>query len=405
MPDVVTLPTSSNLLSTSVGILPFADAANAQPFILASTADRRLNVVQPNSQGFDIVNSLTQLQDSPILSFTIISQRYLACTSMSGQLVVFDCKKNEVIAKRKDHTKYVVQISSFEDKHGLTWLATAAWDKQVLIYRVDLSDANDFRLAEPAASIQLPTNPEALLFVRHPEDGTLNLLVTRRDSSFLFYYEISGEISGLSTTQPTPLTLSGEQNLAPYSNAWVAFTPAALALCPTDQTLLAVATSTIPHMKLLIVRLLFPTPKSVAAAAGVDLPQRPVAPTSLLGDANASTPAAREGRIALALQDREAAAIILHCNTMAPQTQYSSPALAWRPDGSGIFVSSDDGVLRGIEAITGKVVSTLVHHVPGSKIRCVWAGVVHVSGQPEEWILSGGFDHQLIVWRVRKLEA
>jgi WD40 repeat protein len=400
-PSVLSLPTATNLLCTSMEVLALPGGIDRQPFILATTADRRLNVINPDPQKFDVVHSFTQLQDSPILSYTSIAGRYLVCTSMSGKVVVFDGKKNEVVAQRKDHTKYVVQVSSHEDGNGKIWLATAGWDGKVLLYLVDLFDPEDFRLGEPVGSIQLPANPEALLFVLHPEDSVLYLLLTRRDSSWLFYYQISEILVASTPLSVSPITLSGKQNLAPYSNAWVAFTPAAIAACPTDPTLIAVATSTVPHMKLLIVRLLFPVDESQAADEQLPLPVR--SPTSLLDEAATSTPAAQQGRLALALQDREAAAIVLHCNTMAPQTQYSSPSLAWRPDGSGVWVNSDDGVVRGIEAITGKVIQNLVGHVVGSKIRCLWAGFVDIGkAKSEEWVISGGFDQQLLVWRVQQ---
>ena len=79
---------------------------------------------------------------------------------------------------------------------------------------------------------------------------------------------------------------------------------------------------------------------------------------------------------------------------MAPQTPYSTPAVAWRPDGSGVWVNGDDGAVRGIEASTGKVACTLRGHEDGSKVRCLWAG--RVDGV--EWMVSGGFDQRLIVW-------
>jgi WD40 repeat protein len=401
VPTVLKLPTATNLLCTSLNVLPLAGATIAKPFILASTADRRLNVISPELSKFDVVHSFTQLQDSPILSYTIIAKRYLVCTSMSGKIVVFDGKKDEIVAQRKDHTKYVVQVSSQEDGNGKVWIATAGWDGKVHVYLVHLSDPEDFNLGEPVGIIQLPTNPEALLFVHHPDDNDLYLLVARRDSSWLFYYKVAEEIFATPTSQPSPVPLSGKQNLAPYSNAWVAFTPSALALSPIDSTLIAVATSTIPHMKLLIVRLLFPIDDGSAVAESLPLPT--LSPTSLFDPTTSSTPAAQQGRAALALQDREAAAITVQCNTMAPQTPYSSPSLAWRPDGSGVWVNSDDGVVRGIEAITGKVTEKLVGHVVGSKIRCLWAGHVDIGGGKfEEWVLSGGFDQQLIVWRVQQ---
>jgi hypothetical protein len=61
-------------------------------------------------------------------------------------------------------------------------------------------------------------------------------------------------------------------------------------------------------------------------------------------------------------------------------------------------VNGDDGIVRGIEAISGKIVATLRGHEPGSKVRCLWSGVMEVEGRREEYLVSGGFDQQLIVW-------
>ena len=96
------------------------------------------------------------------------------------------------------------------------------------------------------------------------------------------------------------------------------------------------------------------------------------------------------------LADKEEAAILIHCTTLSPQSAYSTPAVAWRPDGSGVWVNGDDGVVRGIEAASGKIVATLKGHEPGSKVRCLWAGMVG----DEEWLVSGGFDQKLLVWKV-----
>lgn len=77
--------------------------------------------------------------------------------------------------------------------------------------------------------------------------------------------------------------------------------------------------------------------------------------------------------------------------------------MRWRPDGCGVWVNGDDGVLRGLEARTGKIVATLKGgHDAGSKIRSVWAGMVSVDGEEQEWVVSGGFDKKLIVWKPEK---
>lgn len=359
--------------------------------LLAATSDRRLNIIDLPS--IALKTSLTTLHDSPILSCITPKEGLLLSTSMSGQIVLSDLA-GEIIDKRRDHAKYVVQVAIHQDGET-TWLATAGWDAKVHIYK--LATTAD-KLDAPIGTITLPTNPEAVLFVTHPETSEPILIVTRRDSTFLYYYSLPN------TPNPDTLSLLGRQNLAPHSNAWIAFTPSAIALSPIDPTLLAVATSAVPHMKLILVRLMLPSstdpatetlqppPNTIVRSSLLDMAADPAAPTQ-----------ASQARAALALQDREAAAILIHCTTLSPQTPYSTPALAWRPDGSGVWVNSDDGVIRGIEARSGKIVSVLRGHEPGSKIRCLCAGWVGVGeGVKEEWLVSGGFDQRLIVWRPEK---
>ena len=381
--------------------------------LLVSTAERRLHMLLPKDGGaFEVLPSRLDIQDSPILSFTVLKHRYIVCTCMSGRIAVYDAVSGSVIAERRDHSKYVVQVAKYEinddgedtdDKGRRIWLATAGWDGKVLVYYATITPDGSFRLDAPIANIPQPSSPEALYFVRNPDTGDLHLIVTRRDSSFLYYYQLPSSASSPSTPL-SDLPLTGRQNLAPHSNAWVAFTPSALSPHPTDPTLLAVATSAVPHMKLLIVRLLFPSSIQDSTAPATPLPPNPV---SLLsseeeGGGGGNLTAARQARAALALQDREAAAITIHATTMAPQTQYSTPGLAWRPDGSGVWVNSDDGVVRGIEGSTGRVVGSLEGgHEAGSKVRCLWGGWIEEDGDERgrrEVLVSGGFDQRLVVW-------
>ena len=305
---------------------------------------------------------------------------------MSGQIVLCDLGRSDdqavIIDKRRDHSKYVVKVAAWEDVDG-AWLATAGWDAKVLLYRLLTSERGAYdSIGPPVALISLPTNPEALLFASPPDTSVPVLVVTRRDSTSLYYYGLpSVQEASMRLSAPSKLELLGSQNLAPHSNAWVAFTPSSLMLCPMDSSLLAVATSTLPHMKLIIVRLLFPFGLSCSTNNVTPLTQ------------------AAQTRNSLAIQDREDAAIIVHVSTFAPQTPYSTPQVFWRPDGSGVWVNGDDGILRGVETKTGKIVANLKGgHDPGSKIRSIWAGWVGEEKR-EEWVVSGGFDRRLVVWK------
>jgi len=304
---------------------------------------------------------------------------------MSGRLSLYDTVKNEVVDERKDHSKYIVKLACRRDGDRVL-VASAGWDSNVFLYDM-VSGVHNAQLGKPTAELLLPTIPETLVFVTSPDDGKPILLVARRDSTFLQFYAVP-------SSESPELTFLGKQNLAPHSNAWIAFTPSDVQICPTDPSLIAVATSTTPHMKLLVVRLLVPTKQS-----------------SLLDAVSATDPSgtvtqASQARAELLVQDREEAAIMVSVSTLAPQTQYSTPRLAWRPDGSGVYVSSDDGLVRGIEANTGKLMASLEGHDLGSKLRCLWAGALDPTEEstpridaPREYLISGGFDQKLIIWQ------
>ena len=100
------------------------------------------------------------------------------------------------------------------------------------------------------------------------------------------------------------------------------------------------------------------------------------------------------------MQDKEDAAIRLQVSTLAPETPHSTPVVVWRPDGSGVWVNGDNGVVRGIEVKTGKVATMLKCHEAGTKVRTLWAGEVASgdNGARREVLLIGGFDKRVFIW-------
>lgn len=373
----------SNVLHVSVEDLSevFNGVHPESSAIISSGANKTVNLLEAKTP-FTSSPLTLETSDSPILSCSLVFRQYLLTSSMSGKLALHNLIEGKIVEERQDHLKYVVKVTckEYSDIAG-AWIATAAWDAKVYVYRASHNWGAAPQIGKPVAQIKLPSNPESILFVEHPEISSPVLLISRRDSTFLYYYTLPEDLSDGEDDGPRSLIFLGRQNLAPHSNAWIAFTPSAMALSPRDPSLLAVATSAVPHMKLIIVRLMYPPPTPMGAA------QQPPEYLTQASQAQAE----------LATQDREDAAILIHCTTLAPQTPYSTPALAWRPDGSGIYVNGDDGVVRGLETTTGKIKATLQNgHEAGSKIRCLWAGLA----EEREIIVSGGFDRRLVVWEV-----
>ena len=376
------MPTSANLLHVT---LESDDEEAKSQLILATTADRRMTLLRIDAE-LSLFKSYSHLHDSPILSCISLSDKSLITLSsgMSGEIVLYDHEYDEILEKRRDHSKYVVEVTAFLANSGIHWVATAGWDDKILIYVIKpCRDSSHMCIGPPVAVIHLPTNPQAILFVEDPNDAAPILIATRRDSTLLLFFSLSSVgLIDSSVNSPVELELLGVQNLAPHSNTWIAFSPASMALCPTDSSVLAVVTSSVPHMKLIIVRMLLPASGTRSSNSSLALTQ------------------AMQARDDLALQNREYAAIRIHVSTMAPQTLYSTPQVCWRPDGTGVWVNGDDGVLRGIESRSGKIMCCLKGgHEAGSKIRSVWAGLVRCKDKKVEWVVSGGFDKRLIIWK------
>ena len=400
-PSIIATPTPSNLLAASVepwtklagrGLGNRARDSESPLYVVATSADRQVHlrhvsVAAGKETGGDQDEGITLsgLSESPILSYASVhGGGYILMTNMSGQLLLVE--GSDIVDSRRDHKKYAVKVIAQEEEEGQgIWIATAGWDGKIFVYHAHVDTSASDRIGEPVAFVDLPTNPESIVFTKHPDSEQLILLASRRDSTHLYYYRIEPP-SSLDPQQKKPYEckLIGKQNLAPHSVAWVAFSPSYLAISPHDPGLLAVATSTTPHMKVIIVRLLFPN----------DDDQQQQGRGYETHFSQAMT--------ALSLQNREDAAILVQTNAFAPQTPYGSmPQVAWRPDSSGVWVNSEDGVIRGIETKTGKVTCLLKDgHRIGSKIRTIWSGFVDVLGEREEWLVTGGFDKRLVVWRV-----
>lgn len=402
---------SVNVLQSSLEQLqpsnPDTTDTSLKTVLFSSTADKRLNLLVPAStnlnrdgihlDSWQVSDSINA--DSPVLSYVLLQNRFIVFTTISGSIVVYDGVNRETICKRKDHFKYGVHIiqhpASSSASNTKFLLVTAGWDSKIHLYTIDLADEQSISLDPPCSSISLESLPESILFKIDQYDSSLYLISSRRDSTFLSYYRID------TTNTPQPsLVLAGKQNLAPYANSWNAFTPSCLASCPSRPDLLAVATSSVPYMKCLGVRILFPRAgldgevPAVQSAVQEDPPQH----------ASSSSPAGAAAAEAAGLQLREDAAVLFHCNTLVGQTQYSLPVVTWRPDGSGVWVASEEGVIKGID-MAGKVVCVLTGgHDAGVKVRCLWAGSVPEGGphgtKDREYLVSGGFDGRIIVWSI-----
>lgn len=309
----------------------------AAAYALVSTSDRLVSVFS-----LPAMSQVAQMSmPSPVLAMAALrlgQHVYVVVCRMDGHVDVVAFVAGDSVALRPtaalpSHGKYVVRVA-IDHERGL--VATAGYDKRINIASVTSSGESEIAV-QPLQTIELVKNPESISFV--PGGESSSLLVTLRDSPFLDYYGSTGR---------SPFTLGTRENMNELNDMHVSFSAVDISQRPVTPALLAVATSNTPNG-----RTIFMPPFS----------------------------------------DK----ITHNCWTGAPQDDYSKPLVRWRPDGTGVYVNGDDGIIRGIHVGTGKVVQNIKAHE--GIIRALWSGRVG----DEEVLISGGFDRKVKYWRAGQL--
>ncbi|KAA8910085.1 WD40-repeat-containing domain protein [Sphaerosporella brunnea] len=316
--------TPSNVLFVSVvpELQPFEG-----PVLIATAADRSLRLFSAQSP-HTMLRNFTTPTDSAILSVSVVEKQFLLIATMTGRLLLLSASTGEALASIRPHEKYAIRVL-----YSAPYVISAAYDKTICVHALETS-APSFS-ESPVGKITLPTPPEALAVVMLPSKQEKAIVFSRRESTSLYYHLLQPGLPEHST-----------RNLS--TSNWVSYHPMSVAVHPSNPSLLAVATSSVPHMKLILVRV-------------------------------------------------DSEEVTKELFTGAPQSAYSTAVLAWRPDGSGVWLNADEGIVRGLEVKTGKVKAKLVVSGNGEKVRTLWAGDVKGLG---ECLVTGSFDKGLKVWKV-----
>lgn len=80
--------------------------------------------------------------------------------------------------------------------------------------------------------------------------------------------------------------------------------------------------------------------------------------------------------------------IIANINTMSPQDKYSQASIAWRYDGSGLWVMGEDGTVRGLDLCKEKIVVELLEHDGRIKSSVVY----------KDTVITCGTDRRILKW-------
>ncbi|KAI5853876.1 hypothetical protein BZA05DRAFT_271706 [Tricharina praecox] len=318
---------AANILFVSVvpALAPFDD-----PVIISTAADRSLRLYSAQAP-HALFRDFTSPADSAILSVTVVEDKWLLISTMTGRLSLLSADTGDTVATIRPHEKYAIRVL-----YEAPYVISAAYDKTLCLHTLAVSPSGTPSFSSsPSSKLTLATPPEALAMVTLPATKARAIVFSRRDSTSLYYHLL----------QPT-LPFHSERALA-AEHSWISYHAMSIAVHPSNPALLAVATSSVPHMKFLLVEV-------------------------------------------------DSDVVLQELFTGAPQSAYSTAVVAWRPDASGVWLNADEGVVRGLEVKRGKVKATLKACDGGEKVRTLWAG--DVDGR--EVLVTGGFDKGLKVWTV-----
>ncbi|KAK6361277.1 hypothetical protein TWF730_005015 [Orbilia blumenaviensis] len=372
--------TTSNILSTTLTTLILPSQTSPQQVIISTSSDKSLTI-HTASPPYTLISTFRNIHAGPILSVAVISQRWLVTGSMVGDIAVSDLK-GEVLQRWKGHAKYIVKLAvsdayalpkpnptkedgeEEEEEGEIRYLAAASHDKSLSLHKLHIPTPSSPSTPSlsPLQTIKFDQTVEDVIFTkdyRHtnptptPQDPLpLLLIATIRDSPTLHIYS-------LSTPPKNEFIFTSNPSLTATQTSWLTYTPTSLTPHPHNPHLIALITSTpkiiIYNLRTFTVDKEFGIPVELSA--------------------------------------------------------YSTGVVAWRGGGdlagSGIWVNGDDGVVKGVDVSSGKVVAELKGH-KGRKVRCLTGGTIFtkVEGggeeEEEEVMISGGFDGGLNIWRIAK---
>ncbi|BGP16524.1 hypothetical protein JCM10213_001137 [Rhodosporidiobolus nylandii] len=325
---------ASNVLTVQGGVLPRRSWDSSQDrfkseeilCVFTSAVDRSLRVY--SSDAFELLDFFSL--PSPALAVAQhpldAYKRFVVAATMEGSLSVFDLVSREVVARVKDHSKYIVRVCFSLDGR---YLVTLGYDRLIHIYRFSFSTSSsdapallddetpDPLAVTPTVSLDLAhtltarTNPEAAVFL--PDSKWL--VWTAREDHLLHYLSVpdDGEQGGWGTE---------EYNLNENGDAFVSFSVLSIALHPT-----------LPVLSL-----------------------------------QTSTSNAR-----LLLYPFHSAVRVLTLHTTASQSEYFAPRQSWLPSGAGVVVNSEDGLVRLVD-LSGRVRVAKGAHGPAAPDEDVHEG-------------------------------
>lgn len=340
--------------------------------IVVCTADRGVRIYDYTT--LDLTQEYLTLHASPVLEARVLLEdrgRWLLTAGMDGKVVLTDLEHQSVCIDGLEHphTRYVNRLLVWNGEKK--YLVTSSYDKHINLYELVFTDGAD-PLISYISSLTLPTTPEGLTFLSTSK-GALLLLVASRDTPFLEVYTVAD------------MKHYGRINMNENNDAWVSFSAIDISIHPSrqfeDRVTIAISTSTTPHGRLLLLSCDLEDIRDDHDTRATTTATTRQAPK--IGRSTIFTGAKQSDYGVLPRHVWRATGTSSGIDYEQPSSQASA---------TGVWVNSDDGLLKGICLRSLKPVRELQGHTAG--VRSLWSGMIHGN----EILVSGGFDKRVLIW-------
>lgn len=276
--------------------------------VLTSGSDKSLRVFDAESK--ELIHIFYGLHgaSAAIRVIIYIGQGIVVTGGMDGRFVATDLERRVEVGSERAHTRFMNSVT-YNSSHSI--LASAGFDGYIRTYKVKIIPGNSLKVTfTPLGSHKFLQIPTALALVETEDTkSSLTLLACTQDSTVMNFLAVP-KLPAPSGAVPTSLPIIRKVNLVDAEFSMITFTPMHIAIAPDGSNRYAVATSNTPNLRIILGNL-------------------------------------KEDGIERNLHG------------YAPQDKFSIPRIKWSSDGKGIWTIGDDGILRGIEAASGKLVAEL----------------------------------------------
>jgi len=362
------------------------DNNNVKKILFTSSSNKSLNLIDLSTKS--IISTLTGLHNCVIKCTIPIpnTNQFIIC-GMDGLIKLFELTDNNNNVKLQSqlqlHKRLITDVKLYIDNNGKIYLISIGYDKTLKISEItknnEIEIKSTFNLLSNSTSITIGQTGNNNSGNNNNNNNQLIIFLTRLDStqlSIFTYQAISSKLIELCRIS---------LNDAEFSNH--GFTPMSISLSNSNNnndddytniinsnTYLAIGTNHIPYMRLIVIKLpnfdeLFQNINNFNDDDENSLEQKLISTSIYRG------------------------LILGNYNTLSPQDKYSQGIISWRSGNStGIWISGDDGKIRGLNLQNGEIIELNQKH--NQRIKCLKS--LNINGN--EIIITSSIDKKLIYW-------